>query len=464
MKEGMKKSLVLCLSVALGLGITATASADAVNDKVLEMATAKKSTVPVFSDVPVDHWSYKALKRLASEGILDGFDGMFKGDRTLTRYEMAVIVSRAMEKEETANIEQQALIEKLAAEYTKELADMGLEIKKLNQKVDRVQFHGYFGTRYDNAHKLAISGLGTDPIVKRTTQLAVDTSYRVNDNLMITSSTSYNRSFKAVSADFTCLGSTQWVDYDKNNIHVRYGRWETTTGYGLMFNDKIQGIQTSFGNKLRTTLIFAHYTPVTDIEATTDTSLENALYSSDLHPALMNKSFHVIETDYALNNSTNLKASYQTKPNTTGASYGSLESTGTKFCELGFDTKLSEKWLLTGVTTKSNADSYNRAYKMQLQYGTWYPVAGKGAVTLAYYNAPANAMIIGASGGLVGDYISTMGEGFKGTVLGYHFSPIDSTLMVLFYMRGKTTAADGIGALPAGTEKNIFRAQFDILF
>ena len=71
----MKKSLVLAMAMALGV----TASAYAANP---------------FSDVPAGHWAYDAVNKLAAEGVVDGYpDGTYGGDKLMTRYEMAPLIS-----------------------------------------------------------------------------------------------------------------------------------------------------------------------------------------------------------------------------------------------------------------------------------------------------------------------------------------------------------------------------------
>lgn len=56
-------------------------------------------TIPAFagpfSDVPSDHWAYRAVNHLQQEGIIVGYpDGTFKGDNLFTRYEMAMVIAR----------------------------------------------------------------------------------------------------------------------------------------------------------------------------------------------------------------------------------------------------------------------------------------------------------------------------------------------------------------------------------
>jgi len=76
-------SLVLASSLALGT--------------VLLLGRAASATP--FSDVPANHWAYQYIQSLAADGIIDGYpDGKFKGDRPLTRYEMAVVIARVIAK------------------------------------------------------------------------------------------------------------------------------------------------------------------------------------------------------------------------------------------------------------------------------------------------------------------------------------------------------------------------------
>lgn len=56
-----------------------------------------------FSDMPANHWAYDAVNKLVELGIIEGYpDGEYKGQRNMSRYEMAVMVSRAL-----ANIDQE---------------------------------------------------------------------------------------------------------------------------------------------------------------------------------------------------------------------------------------------------------------------------------------------------------------------------------------------------------------------
>ena len=122
----MKKSLVLAMAMALGV----TASAYAANP---------------FSDVPAGHWAYDSISKLAAAGIIEGYgDDTFRGDRLMTRYEMAQIVAKALAKG--------ANVDKLAAEFADELDALGVRVAALEKKSDNVKITGQVRWNYEN-HK-----------------------------------------------------------------------------------------------------------------------------------------------------------------------------------------------------------------------------------------------------------------------------------------------------------------------
>ena len=49
-----------------------------------------------FPDVPDNHWAFEALQRLKKDGLLVGYpDGLFRGNRPASRYELAVAIHAA---------------------------------------------------------------------------------------------------------------------------------------------------------------------------------------------------------------------------------------------------------------------------------------------------------------------------------------------------------------------------------
>jgi hypothetical protein len=131
----MKKSLVLAMAMALGV----TASAYAANP---------------FSDVPAGHWAYDSISKLAAAGVIEGYgDDTFRGDRLMTRYEMAQIVAKAMAKG--------ANVDKLAAEFADELDALGVRVAALEKKSDNVKITGQFRWSYSSYDDKLNNGDGT---------------------------------------------------------------------------------------------------------------------------------------------------------------------------------------------------------------------------------------------------------------------------------------------------------------
>ena len=98
-------------------------------------AAVTASAANPFTDVSSDDWAYQAVASLSDEGVIDGYpDGTFRGDKHVTRYEIAQIVARLMAKEDTLNASQQETLAKLSSQYANELKDLGVRIAELEKK------------------------------------------------------------------------------------------------------------------------------------------------------------------------------------------------------------------------------------------------------------------------------------------------------------------------------------------
>lgn len=79
------------------------------------LAIVDPSLTKEFPDVPANHWAYEAVSKLAGNDIVEGYpDGDFHGDRTITRYEMAQVIYKALKKGG-------AVDQKLVKEFNKEI-------------------------------------------------------------------------------------------------------------------------------------------------------------------------------------------------------------------------------------------------------------------------------------------------------------------------------------------------------
>jgi hypothetical protein len=121
-KKIMKKTFVILFALLLILGVAS--SALAANDIS-------------FTDVPTNHWAYGAVAKLADAGLIDGYsDNTFRGDKAITRYEFAILITRTMGQYEKADATNKQLIDKLSAEFASELNKLGVRVKKLEAKTN----------------------------------------------------------------------------------------------------------------------------------------------------------------------------------------------------------------------------------------------------------------------------------------------------------------------------------------
>ena len=91
---------------------------EAMKSAMLDANAGKKidtSKLQLFPDVPQNHWAYEYVAQLAGNGMIEGYpDGNFAGDRSMTRYEFAAILYRAMAKGAV-------LSDKILSEFSHEL-------------------------------------------------------------------------------------------------------------------------------------------------------------------------------------------------------------------------------------------------------------------------------------------------------------------------------------------------------
>jgi hypothetical protein len=213
----MKKSLSILLALVFVLSIAGTALAAPANP---------------FVDVPAKHWAYDAVSTLAKAGIVDGYgDGTFRGDRTMTRYEMAQIVAKAMAKSDKADAANKALIDKLAVEFAAELNNLGVRVSKVEAK-QNIWFKGDARLRYvgDNPDSWNGNGRklrGSDSFQARVRLMPMA---QINDNISFAGRIQAQSSFgqnstsnlaNTLSVDLAAFNVNNFLGIDK----IRAGRW-----------------------------------------------------------------------------------------------------------------------------------------------------------------------------------------------------------------------------------------------
>ena len=152
-------------------------------------AAVTASAANPFTDVSSDDWAYQAVASLSDEGVIDGYpDGTFRGDKHVTRYEIAQIVARLMAKEDTLNASQQETLAKLSSQYADELKDLGVRIAELEKKrgaTDLItELRVQSIDRYDNVFKGKVEKHN-----EISTRVRLNTITPVNDRVHLYSQT-----------------------------------------------------------------------------------------------------------------------------------------------------------------------------------------------------------------------------------------------------------------------------------
>lgn len=82
----------------------------------------KKAATPGF-EIKTDHWAYTAVNKLTKNGIVDGFLPVMD-DEKISRYEVAMILEKALLNKDMATTGDKILIDRLSNEFSKELKIM----------------------------------------------------------------------------------------------------------------------------------------------------------------------------------------------------------------------------------------------------------------------------------------------------------------------------------------------------
>lgn len=228
----MKKTLVSALTTALVVGAASTTFAAA----------------NPFADVPADHWAYDAVAQLVQDGIVNGYaaDGTYKGDQNMSRYEMAQIVAKAMAKSEAADNNNKALIDKLAAEFSDELANLGVRVADLEAKTDNVKWQGL--VRYDWNTTNYESKEGHRAAEENNLKLRFEPSMTINENWSGHARIDYDVNKDETAPDNSAEVAHIWTEgqYDKFNVKLgRFGSFSDAS-HGLVFDTEVTGAEFTY--------------------------------------------------------------------------------------------------------------------------------------------------------------------------------------------------------------------------
>ena len=382
----MKKSLVLAMAMAMGV----TASAYAANP---------------FSDVPAGHWAYDSIAKLAAAGVIDGYgDTTFKGDRLMTRYEMAQIVAKAMAKG--------ANVDKLAAEFADELDALGVRVAALEKKSDNTKITGQIRYSYQSVKQ--------EPSDKKTSNARLRTRLiftgKVNNNWNYVTRLENNQYFhkKADRSAYDYTGEDDDVKINRAFMTGRLGGMKVDAGRaalyladGMVYDSTFDGVAVSYGDKVK---VGGYYGKLTE-------SFINSVEElGDAKVAVDNDKAWGINASAELGKVVTLFAGYD-KLHAEGAIKGSNNylavDDNLAITNAGLKFNITDDVKLTGAYLHTNTDyEENGWYAILDLWGASYAKPGSFGVQAVYYYEPALAALKHTMDGTMQDALVT--DGFKG--------------------------------------------------
>ena len=411
----MKKTLTAAITTALVIGAASTTFAAA----------------NPFTDVPTGHWSYDAVAKLAQDGVIEGYgDGTFRGDKAITRYEMAQMVAKAMAKSDVSAADK-AAIDKLAAEYSAELNNLGVRVGELENKVDNVKWGGKARLRVDT-----IGQDGKDRDSDSHSYVDLWATAKINNDWVakVEHETEKNMENDSTNGD---ADTKVYVEGKLFGANATIGKFGAFSKDGMIIDTGVSGAKFAFGNELKTVITAGRV----DRLGENYTDEDGEVY----HGA---QDYQAIELSYALNKDTSVNAGYHTLKD---EYINSIAGKNLKIWELGFNTKLGQDWAFDANYAKSNLDvDKDTAYFTQFTYkAADVKTEGSYDIFVNYRQIPVAAQIAQTWG----DYSLNQ----KGWALGFDYVPAENINFQAFYFDGKDV--DNTDA-----KTKFVRAQVELFF
>ena len=421
-----KKTLVSAITAALVVGAASTTFAAA----------------NPFSDVPADSWAYDAVTTLAADGVIDGYpDGTYKGQNTMTRYEMAQIVARAMAKTDLEKADK-ALVDKLAAEFAEELDNLGVRVADLEKKSDNVKWGGELRYRYYDIDRDSKAG---DETHNKVLFRLEPKAYIGNSGWTANARLDYEMNLSTDENNDGVVVDRAYVEGPLFGATVTAGRTPVFTAQGLLFDDRISGGTVAFGSdEFKTTLAAGRYS---EDDHSVDYKEGNA---KDI-----TAEYYGVQFDYTPNDNLALNAGY-TALTGIDAKYKAdyvlnADDNTANFWYAGGKYAFDKNVAFVGeYAQNTEADTEDQAWTAELQYkganpadaGSWGMYAGYRQIEDAAAIAPT--------------YDDIIGTGYKGAVVGASYVPAENILATIQYFDGEETKS--------GQDASKFFANVDFFF
>ncbi|MBR4642419.1 MAG: S-layer homology domain-containing protein [Selenomonadaceae bacterium] len=407
----MKKTVAAALTAAFVIGTASTT-----------LAAANP-----FSDVPAGHWAYNSVSKLAAEGVIEGYgDGTYRGDRNITRYEMAQMVAKAMAKNPTgAN---KAELDRLAAEFRDELDALGVRVAELEKYADKVVWTGELRYRYYNDREKRRHESGKIKKTNNQLQLRLFPTATVNDHWKIKARmTATSDMSKDTTGNFKLTYAFAEGKYFDDKLTLMVGRmpFYTNVDDGLVMDDFFSGFAAVYGDKFKVALMAGRWNlenanlnlPSDASLADAASSYQGAEISYDNNKLYVGAGYHHFRSDDFQSLPGYKKNEKNANVWTVGARYN-------------FDCGIH---LGGAYASNTKADEYKRSWWAGLGYkGADRKVAGTWGINVAY-------RYVGQNTSLAPTYDTfALRTNKKGVDITVDWAPLYNTYVQLGYFTGKT--------------------------
>ena len=390
---------LLILSAAVIMGMTLPTSVSAAN---------------AFSDVPAGHWAYESIAKLFAAGVIDGYgDGTFRGDRLMTRYEMAQIVAKAMAKG--------ANVDRLTAEFAKELETLGVRVTSLEKKSDNVKVTGEVYYYYAKANRNVTENKKKFENELRT-RLYLTGS--INDNWKYVGRIENRQWFHDYIGNEETAFNIAKVEGRLGGLKVMAGRDDDVFADGYIYDGEYDAVKISYGDKF---YISGAFGKLTDLNEDETVPAEGDNFA---------KTFWTAEIGTKLDGFINGKFGYlNTKLDTDGrAAYDRKDRLGIWYAELDFS--LTDDLELTTMYLKGNRDTLaggqhinDNGFVAGLSYkGAKKEKPGTWGLEANYYRQGRSTYLLHTIDGYT-DFKS----GFKGWSVGGELTVAKNMVMGIYY-------------------------------
>ena len=405
----MKKTLVSALATALVVGAASTTFAAA----------------NPFSDVPRDHWAYDAVTQLAADGVVEGYgDGTYRGDRNITRYEMAQMVAKAMAKDNMP-VSDRALVDRLAAEFADELNNLGVRVSNLEKHADMVKWEGKLEYTYTSQRTENRQKENADNLVFRLEPTAeVNDHWNVHARLDASTSMKYDAAGANDTDDKVTL-KRAWAQGNYDNFTVKFGKMELASAEGytgagnLVLDREFSGAEVTFGKDLKAKLQAGQAKIATN---------ESANYQG-------------IELQYDKDNWMAGAGYYHAKTDLWKGTLRDANGTAQDVWAVNAGYKFNDNVQLAASYAKNNKIDAEKKYKKSYQIGLDY----KGAEAMDKGSWGAYVAYRYLGGASIAPTTDGAMEWTKGIELGTAYTVWKNVIVSAKYFTGKTIYADPLG-------------------